>query len=520
MSNDSSSVAAIRTARVPQRLAGTPRLRQGLERWLGDCDPARHGLPPDAIVLVRRLATRWTAVIDPDMARRYAPLAALMAGARRAVTADADVDVVWFADEAELLACIARDALSFAWRERWWWRALRAGLPAGAVATPALARWLQAPRQMPRAVQRLGAARSVAWLQGVGAAGREQVLEALAGDFSLAPELRAWVMEGVSLPDLVPGFRQDLALSIAETVAIRPNAAESNSPAERLHHLCLALAQDPSAAASLRRLRVMVAAFEAPRLESPASRQGDRPAPPAIVQGQVPGAVTARRTDAAETASVRNENPPAVATTKPPLETKRIRFHRTEAPAIKLRASAEEKVHAMAPHLATTHDESLTDAPPRTLLHTRYGGLLFLLNAALQLSLYGDFTQPRQPGLDCPPWRFLLLAGRAWCGPGFIRRDPLWGWLQHRSQGNRQPVPLQVWPQLHARLALALSDEQAPRQAIRHMLGLPARLQDSGERLDLFYPLAELPLAVRLSGLDRDPGWIPAAGCDVRFHFD
>ena len=52
------------------------------------------------------------------------------------------------------------------------------------------------------------------------------------------------------------------------------------------------------------------------------------------------------------------------------------------------------------------------------------------------------------------------------------------------------------------------------------MLGLPAKLQDAGERLDLYFSLAELPLAVRLSGLDRDPGWIPTAGCDVRFHFD
>jgi hypothetical protein len=145
--------------------------------------------------------------------------------------------------------------------------------------------------------------------------------------------------------------------------------------------------------------------------------------------------------------------------------------------------------------------------------------LLFLLNAALQLSLYGDFTQPRHPGLDCPPWRFLLLAGRAWCGPGF-RRDPLYGWLLRRAAGARQPVPLHLWPALHARLVLALSDGPSPRRALRAMLGLPAKLQDAGERLDLFFALAELPLAVRLSGLDRDPGWIPAAGCDVRFHFD
>ena len=40
-----------------------------------------------------------------------------------------------------------------------------------------------------------------------------------------------------------------------------------------------------------------------------------------------------------------------------------------------------------------------------------------------------------------------------------------------------------------------------------------------GERVDLRLPLDRLPLAVRLAGLDRDPGWIPAAGADFRFHF-
>jgi hypothetical protein len=52
------------------------------------------------------------------------------------------------------------------------------------------------------------------------------------------------------------------------------------------------------------------------------------------------------------------------------------------------------------------------------------------------------------------------------------------------------------------------------------MLGLAATVHHTGERLEVFFSLAQLPLAVRLSGLDRDPGWIPVAGCDVRFHFD
>jgi len=31
--------------------------------------------------------------------------------------------------------------------------------------------------------------------------------------------------------------------------------------------------------------------------------------------------------------------------------------------------------------------------------------------------------------------------------------------------------------------------------------------------------LTELPLEIRLAGLDRDPGWIPAAGRFLAFHF-
>jgi hypothetical protein len=39
-------------------------------------------------------------------------------------------------------------------------------------------------------------------------------------------------------------------------------------------------------------------------------------------------------------------------------------------------------------------------------------------------------------------------------------------------------------------------------------------------RLNVTFELARLPLAVRLAGLDRDPGWVPAAGRYVAFHFE
>jgi hypothetical protein len=520
-------ISAIRTARVPHGLAGSPRLRAGLEHWLGECDPARHGLPGDAIVLVRHLRTHWSVVLAPDPAQRYAPLGALVAGARRAATADADADVVWFADEAELLACLARDALAGLLPQRWWWRSLQHGLAAGTTLASAHTRWLQTPKQVPRAVRRLGAARAVAWLESLGDAGRAQMVDALAEVFSVAQEAKVWVLEGrlasavnTPAPALAPVFAP--VPGSASRVPLW--AAQAADAALRLHRLCAALAEDAAAARSPASLQALADAAWRP---DPARHtQGPQAAPkrmlvlpPAAQEITLP---VPQGSTAMSEMPVTKANPAEPQAHVPgPLKpaTGRVGLRPAETPPTVPSTPTAHQRRANEASVPAVRTEALEPAPPRTLLATRYGGLLFLLNAALQLSLYGDFTQPRHPGLDCPPWRFLLLAGRAWCGPGF-RRDPLYGWLLRRAGGARQPVPLHLWPQLHARLVLALSDGPSPRRALRAMLGMPAKLQDTGERLDLFFALAELPLAVRLSGLDRDPGWIPAAGCDVRFHFD
>jgi len=86
-----------------------------------------------------------------------------------------------------------------------------------------------------------------------------------------------------------------------------------------------------------------------------------------------------------------------------------------------------------------------------------------------------------------------------------------------------RPRPLERWldwllPYLEARLALALGRDDAttvPRLVCRHR----ARIEVSSTALDVHLSLAELPIAVRIAGLDRDPGWIPAAGRTVAFHF-
>lgn len=46
-----------------------------------------------------------------------------------------------------------------------------------------------------------------------------------------------------------------------------------------------------------------------------------------------------------------------------------------------------------------------------------------------------------------------------------------------------------------------------------------ASVTTSPTHLDITFGLADLPIEVRLAGIDRDPGWIPAAGKFVYFHF-
>ncbi len=46
-----------------------------------------------------------------------------------------------------------------------------------------------------------------------------------------------------------------------------------------------------------------------------------------------------------------------------------------------------------------------------------------------------------------------------------------------------------------------------------------AAVTTSATHLDITFGLADLPIEVRLAGIDRDPGWIPAVGKFVYFHF-
>jgi len=248
---------------------------------------------------------------------------------------------------------------------------------------------------------------------------------------------------------------------------------------------------------------------------------------------------------------------------------------------------------------------------PETRIETGFGGLFFLINLAIFLELYGDFTAPLAPGLPLAAWDFVAMLGERLLG-GEVRCDAVWpllaqlagrdagaepgegfepedewripcDWLKPLSRGgawrwttalgrlhvahpagfpvldltrdeqapeqqlacemrvyaDQHPVrlvragrgmvvrgrtPLARWlarlsAYVRVRLCLAFGRRRA-REAVRLLCALPARVVATATHVDVFISLNDLPIEVRLAGLDRDPGWVPAAGRFIAFHFE
>jgi hypothetical protein len=163
---------------------------------------------------------------------------------------------------------------------------------------------------------------------------------------------------------------------------------------------------------------------------------------------------------------------------------------------------------------------------------TELGACLYLINLGLFLGLYSDFTTPLAPGIELSIWDFVALVGMELVGEE-IRTDPLWTLLARLSgRAEQQPPGVDFQPPGDVSLgewlaglmgtarprlcqALGVEDEDLPP-----FFRSPARLVVSLTRLDAHFSLAELPIEIRLSGLDRDPGWVPAAGKTIAFHYD
>ena len=215
---------------------------------------------------------------------------------------------------------------------------------------------------------------------------------------------------------------------------------------------------------------------------------------------------------------------PSVAPAQPPVET----TPRAPAPAqprpTAARAAAPATLHPSIVEPLDTHVEPSTrelGAPTRTGL----GGVLFLLNVAIDFGLYGDFTQPANPGIALDPWDFLtLITRRLLDAPD--EDDAVWPLLAALAGRDPEATPGEAFlasagprwlgaATRRVRSALGAAAVDANTLCIRDSL-----VHVTDAHVDAVYALADHPLEIRIAGLDRDPGWIPAAGRYVAFHFE
>jgi hypothetical protein len=192
-----------------------------------------------------------------------------------------------------------------------------------------------------------------------------------------------------------------------------------------------------------------------------------------------------------------------------------------------------------------------TILPPGTHIDTAFGGLFYLINLALFLNLYADFTSPLHKGIELPIWDFIALLGQHLLGED-IEQDPIWSllaqlaerdvqdapgkdftppnewhlpvdWLEAELEQTGVPKDLYQWfnwlmPCIYARLQRALNLDS--KEQIAPMLCVhAAHVLVTATNLDIFLSLDTLPIEIRLAGLDRNPGWVPAAGRFITFHF-
>jgi hypothetical protein len=561
------AIHRLRAQTPPQAQPVAARLAlQALGSDLEDALP--HSLPPQALLWLRRLQLQVPAAAlarpappawrrDWIAAGRSQLDTALGQAARPALgPVPEDAPAVLFADTAEMLACLALAARQ-GQLGRWWWRGLLGR---------AWPDWQVAWAQRPEA--QAGAERLLMRALAQGGAG----LPPAAGQPFLAPDLasgpaqaaglpepeaarpapsrsgRAAAAGDVALPELPPGrpatdstlpasppgegvqassgtpFRAVPFVTPAQP-GRAASPAQASSRAAPVDLPAPPANEAPAAAASPARCRPQVIGPTAPA--GHASRRHQAPPPlaePAQAARPAPGEPPAAMPEPVHTTAA----PPApqvpvahhaLGQPTPPAHTPPAGLPTPRLPAPAAQAAPEPAAPEPAAPPAWPWPEAVlsTQAP-----------LLFLVNALLEDGLYPDFTRPRDPGLPVPLWALLAELAACW------RVAPLPATLTARALPWQLPAALPAapgaaagpWSQWLPAYARALRRRLCRRLGLRASqwpqaltLPRPARLWLSEAEVVAEFDLAGHDLAWRLAGLDRDPGWLPAAGCSLRFRF-
>jgi len=595
------ATAEIGTLRLRSAAGDTPAARLAANVWLGGAELHPGELPPSAVLIVRRLAdplpgrlpSRGPAPSDPAWER--AARSALGDLSRRAARpargpVPPGAEAVLFADEAEMLACLALDLARGQASGCWWWSLVlrrrgardlpglfaaeparvpavlkhleRRGLAAevcGRLAesevtavlavvarswgAPELARALSAPRAAsgsaaqesaetretaisktfqsqesatraawtprPAWLRRFASIPGVAWLapaQRVLLAAGLALFEepATARGVAFSREIREWWMAGAPLDR--PGIQEEIAAARAASREVHQEA----------------MASPVSESVSQPRLDSEAQGEAKPVEVRPDSAVASSPSMPVA---DVPESFAPR----AQESLPEDRHEPATTATANETESKTSEIPRIEGrPEISpppASQSAESAAIAEEPaSTAVQIEEEEKDAAPAVYeegVPTRIAGLFYLIHL---------LVEEEWPPAGLGAWALLEGIARALLEPlpEELEMDLVWGVLAHLD-GRDPEEPLHPellrWlspalPRLRLRLARALGlDPERPGELPPLLLLHPGRVHVTSSHVDVVMDLESIVLPVRLSGLDRDPGWLPAFGRVVQFHF-
>ncbi|GGM96432.1 hypothetical protein [Streptomyces fuscichromogenes] len=164
-----------------------------------------------------------------------------------------------------------------------------------------------------------------------------------------------------------------------------------------------------------------------------------------------------------------------------------------------------------------------TAARAGTVIETRFATLFYAVNLMTWLDLPRIDVDADEPGSGpVSGWATLEALG-AWLlpdasatGPGTGDRDPIWRTLAELDgRDPSTPASLRL-----DRLTDRLRDLLDRRRLTPEVFARPGTVVIGRTHVDVLLGLHQIDLAARSSGLDQDPGWVPALGRIIAFHYD
>jgi hypothetical protein len=555
---------------------------------LGTLDLQPPAMPEQAVLCIRKLYDPLPGGLDlrssatPRPAAWEAAMRSVVGHAyHRAVRpalgpVPANADAVLFADRAELLACAARDLLGGALALQWWWTHLLSGERSVAAV---VREWTRAPAYVPAAVAMLTSRGEVtAFARHIAAGEAVQLIEAILRAHSL-PALAFDMVNALTAsfaPPTAPGKESQLSspepgkpraepLATPPWRAIVPDLSPSMLTVEQQSFIAISLVlrRAPALVRSERFAREVVVWIESARRSDVLAEPhpAERAAPTAMPELQAAEPRQTGETLPAASGNVARKDiapKPHLPTPSPISQSpapgrggattqnireqgdggspspgggwvgggrggQGVRFRNETGPIFEIPSETASPEPQESSPIATEPQP----IDPDIAIESDFAGIFFLLNVAIDLGLYSDFTSPVQRGISLDVWDFLALTGAEIAGLEDDPIGPLLATLANCKDG--EPLGADFIPpddqsmgkwlaatvgQIRDRLAIAGIDD-AYRVVRRY-----GRITTTPAHLDVYFSLAVHPIEIRLAGLDRNPGWIPAAGRHVAFHFD